>query len=890
MSRIDHIEALFHEARSLPDGTDRVAWAERHCDDDQAMLEEIVSLLKAHGEMQRTVQLQPAPEPVLPTGLFGVYRAVELLGRGGTSAVYRAQRADGQFDHVVALKVMAGYLAGPEFLKKFDTERRLLATLSHNNVTRLLDGGVSASGDPYLITEFVDGQPLDRYCDEHKLDIPARLHIFRQICDAVDYAHRNLIVHRDLKPANILVNTDGVVKLLDFGTASMLAKHADITVTRMRMLTPRYASPEQLRGEIVNISTDVFSLGVVLYELLSGAWPFGDPNSVLSELNRAAGQMAPAYPATVITPAAAECRSTSREQLTRVLKGDLAAIVLKALEAEPAQRYESVRQFAADIDSYLAGRPVSARPQTALYRAGKFLRRRWFAVAAAAIFVFGLLGATLYASQQARIARGRYADLRSLTTMLLFELKDAINDIPGSTQAQKILATRVVKSLDQMEHQSAADPKLRLDLAEAYRQLGELQGSPYGQNLGDSAGALANVGKARALAQEQLKSDSKNQAALYTAAISARTAGEIHFGGGQTQAAIADMNDSTSTIEQLLQLSHTIPNLLEAAIDHQVFGDIYGQPGTSSLGDPALAAAQYRRTIELDEASLRLDPHFTRAQRGIALLRLKLGDLTRFGDPENALAEYRQALTALDSLPVEEKNKPGTRRLRVLFLRKVGGALTDLQQYDEAEPFLKQSLAMLEEFLAADPDDSRARYDVVNGTESAYRLYSSKKDWVRALPLAERLVSVMNDLLAKEPGNIVWKASRGNYQYALATALAETGDRSRAASIGAEGLRELGAVADSPQATPQTFEMGAEAFAEIEPKSLRDPQRALKYAEAFARLRPANDPEALYHVAMALSVIGGTPAVAAAHRALATLAPPRNGRISYVRTELEAIR
>ncbi len=613
--------------------------------------------------MQRAGQLPLRPEPVLPAGLFGAYRAVELLGRGGTSAVYRAQRADGQFDHVVALKVMAGYLAGSEFLKKFDTERRLLASLSHNNITRLLDGGVSANGDPYLITEFVDGMPLDLYCDQHKLDIPARMHIFRQICDAVDYAHRNLIVHRDLKPANILVNVDGVVKLLDFGTASLLAKHADITVTHMRMLTPRYASPEQLRGEMVNISTDVFSLGVVLYELLSGAWPFGDPNSVLSELNRASGQMTPAYPATVITPAAAERRSTSREQLARVLKGDLAAIVLKALETEPAQRYESVRLFAADIDSYLSGRPVSARSQTTVYRAGKFLRRRWFAVAAAAIFVFGLLGATLYASQQARIARGRYADLRSLTTMLLFELKDAINDIPGSTQAQKILATRVVKSLDQMEHQSATDPKLRLDLAEAYRQLGELQGSPYGQNLGDSAGGLANVAKARALAQEQLQSDPKNQAALYTAAISARTAGEIHFGSGQTQAAIAAMKDSTGEIEKLLQLSFTTTNLLEAAIDHQVFGDIYGQPGTSSLGDPALAAAQYRRTIELDEASLRIDPHFTRAQRGIALMRAKLGDLYRFGDPETALAEYRQALTALDALPVEEKNKPGTRRL-----------------------------------------------------------------------------------------------------------------------------------------------------------------------------------------------------------------------------------
>src|SRR5450755_4999845 len=160
------------------------------------------------------------------------------------STVYRAERADGQFQQTVALKIMAAYLAGPEFLRRFETERQLLATLSHNNITRLLDGGVSSTGDPYLITEYIEGQPLDRYSDERKLDVDARIGIFVQVLDAVDYAHRNLIVHRDLKPANILVNTEGAVKLLDFGTASLLAGATDIT--RERMLTPRYASPEQL--------------------------------------------------------------------------------------------------------------------------------------------------------------------------------------------------------------------------------------------------------------------------------------------------------------------------------------------------------------------------------------------------------------------------------------------------------------------------------------------------------------------------------------------------------------------------------------------------------------------------------------------------------------------
>src|SRR5271170_317836 len=193
---------------------------------------------------------------------------------------------------------MAAHLGGPEFLRRFEIERQMLATLNHNNITGLLDGGVSSTGDPYLITEYVEGQPLDRYADERKLDVDARLGLFLQVLEAVDYAHRNLIVHRDLKPGNILVNGEGTVKLLDFGTASLLAQQSDFTLTRVRMLTPRYASPEQLTGERLHIATDIYSLGVILYELLCGGWPFGDPNSLFSELNRATGDVTPAAPAT----------------------------------------------------------------------------------------------------------------------------------------------------------------------------------------------------------------------------------------------------------------------------------------------------------------------------------------------------------------------------------------------------------------------------------------------------------------------------------------------------------------------------------------------------------------------------------------------------------------
>jgi eukaryotic-like serine/threonine-protein kinase len=410
MARMQQIEALFHEALALPEGEDRIQWLDRRCQSDPELFTEVSTLLKSHAEMSASEGEEPEPEPVLPAGQYGAYRPVKLIGRGGMSVVYLAERTDGQFQHTAALKVMGAHLAGPEFLRRFQTEKQVLATLHHPNITGLLDGGVSSAGDPYLVMEYVDGQHLDRYCDHHRLSVEARLRLFLQACDAVAYAHRLLIVHRDLKPSNILVAASesggpGQLKLLDFGTASLLAENCDATVTGMRMLTPRYASPEQLRGERANTSSDVFSLGVILYELLTGAWPFGKETSIVSELHRAVADIPVKALFTAITEETAESRSVSVDHLKRQLRGDLSAIVLKALESDPARRYGTVRQFADDITAYLDGRPVQARPQTALYHARKFLRRRWLPVTAAAGVTLALGISTIVAVHQARVAR-----------------------------------------------------------------------------------------------------------------------------------------------------------------------------------------------------------------------------------------------------------------------------------------------------------------------------------------------------------------------------------------------------------------------------------------------------------------------------------------------------
>ncbi len=413
MPSIHQVEPIFHEAISLPDSTDRAAWLARRCGNDPQLIAEVSSLLAAHFAMAAQPEpVRTSTEPIIPAEHFGVYRLVRLVGRGGMSAVYLAERVDGRFEKRVAVKVMAAHLAGDDFLKRFQTEAQFLASLEHPNIPALLDGGVSPSGHPYLVVEYVEGETLDRYSDHRKLGIEARLRLFLQVCQAVEHAHRHLILHRDLKPGNVLVTTDGVVKLLDFGTASLLEDGPSVTVTRARMLTPRYASPEQLRGERPGVTGDVFSLGVILYELLTGAWPFGDPDSLMSGLRRAAGHATPTSPQAAVTTEAPGLRSLSPEKLRSSLAGDLSAILLKALENDPARRYSTVSNLADDVLRFVEGRPVEAHPQTFLYRAGKFVARHWLAVSAAAVFVLGLSAATALAMRQAQVAKAEAAKAR----------------------------------------------------------------------------------------------------------------------------------------------------------------------------------------------------------------------------------------------------------------------------------------------------------------------------------------------------------------------------------------------------------------------------------------------------------------------------------------------
>jgi serine/threonine protein kinase len=480
MHENEHIEAVFHRALEMPPGEERRAWVEAECSGDEAARDEVLSLLESNAAMEEDQPGSRSSDGFQTGQRFGAYRVTGLLAHGGMSAVYRAERADGSFQQVVALKVMARWLASPEFLRKFDSERQFLASLEHPNITRLLDGGVSAEGDPFLITEFVDGLPLDGYCDEHKLRIEQRLRIFLQICGAVDYAHRNLIVHRDLKPANMLVNREGVAKLLDFGAASLTATPQ---MTQVRMVTPQYASPEQLRGDRAGVPSDIYSLGVILYELLTGAKPFATSESLVGELSRATGEARVTAPAAVtITVDAVHERSTSAQQLRSTLRGDLSEIVLKAMEHDPARRYGSVRQFSEDIEAFLANRPVLARPQTTLYRAGRFLRRHWLSVTVAAVFGAGLATAAAVAIHQARVARDEAARAERISKFTRDTFLSAspavfstLRNKTGAIQFSDILDNAVTRVDAELKNDPLAEADMRGTIASTYSVLGDFK-------------------------------------------------------------------------------------------------------------------------------------------------------------------------------------------------------------------------------------------------------------------------------------------------------------------------------------------------------------------------------------------------------------------------------
>ena len=464
MENWQQVKDLFAEA--IEQSADsRLEFLRDKCNGDHLLFDEVNSLLAASSETENLIENNAidlaarvgAEESNYTEQHFGNYRIIREIGSGGMGTVFLATRDDGEFTMQVALKIVRQSVADREIVERFKRERQILANLNHPNIAALHDGGINEKGEPYLAMEYVDGETLIEYADRQRLSIPERLRLFLKICAAVSYAHRNLVVHRDIKPSNILVTPEGEPKLLDFGLAKAFESDGSKTQTALRAFTPAYASPEQILGRSITTASDIYSLGVVFYELLTGVKPFHFDDRSLEEIVRTITNSEPQVPS-----------ATSQSAIrTPQLKGDLDNIALTALRKEPERRFKTVDDFAEDIERHLAGRPISARPNTAGYLTGKFIRRNKIAVAAGLLVSISLLAGLTISLWQAAIARRETVRSQAVNQFLQKMLLTAIPESGGSgkkgSQATVIdVLYQAEKRLD--EEDLSSQPEVRAEL------------------------------------------------------------------------------------------------------------------------------------------------------------------------------------------------------------------------------------------------------------------------------------------------------------------------------------------------------------------------------------------------------------------------------------------
>ena len=527
---------LFHSIVELPAAEREKALAEIV---DAGKRGQVLELLKADDEDVSFLQSSPLEAVNLSNAKIperiGKYKILREIGRGGMGAVYLAERED--LKKQVAVKIIKRGMDTDEILRRFQTERQILANLEHPNIARLIDGGVSDDGTPFLVMEYVAGEELINYCDAKNLSLTAKLNLFRKICAAVGYAHRNLVVHRDLKPSNILVSKDGEPKLLDFGISKLLTSESDETgtATALGMMTPNYASPEQFRGETVSTATDIYSLGVILFEILTGELPFKIKSKRFEEAARIIAEAEPEKPSAVqsskfkVQSSNSENRdlqsvidvsesglqnsksTADQNQNTKphsvvtnpkLLRGDLDNIILKALRKDAARRYATVEQFSEDIRRHLDGLPVTARPDTFSYRAEKFFQRNKISVIGSGVIALALIGGVIGTSWQAIraerqrvLAEKRFGEVRQMANNVVFKYYDEADKLAGSTVMRQMMITDATSYLDGLTQDSGGDATLQKELGQSYLRIGKVQGKAYFANLGDTKNAVESYKK-----------------------------------------------------------------------------------------------------------------------------------------------------------------------------------------------------------------------------------------------------------------------------------------------------------------------------------------------------------------------------------------------------------
>jgi serine/threonine protein kinase len=761
--RWQQIKCTLAEALDQSDENERASYLAKACADDTSLRREVESLLaQPDDEFDSVAQVIGVatgdPLSHIDTGRrVGAYELVRELGRGGMGSVWLAQRADHQFEKRVAVKLLKRGTDTDEVLQRFQAERQILARLEHPHIARLLDGGMTDDGLPFFVMEYVAGKPLTEFCQVNGLTVEERLRLFLKICAAVQFAHQNLVVHRDLKPGNILVTEDCEPKLLDFGIAKLLAPGDEmlaVTVAENQRLTPAYASPEQVRGEPVTTVSDIYTLGTLLYEILTGqnAHRFSTPHPPPTELLRVVAQEEPLRPSV----AATEILIKSR------LRGDLDNIILKALRKEPGRRYSGVGSFANDIQRHLENRPVSARRDTFSYRASKFIQRNKISVAAATLILLSLVGGIIATAWQARVARAqrtraerRFNDVRTLAGSLLNELNEEAEKLSGSIRLRSILVKRTLAYLDGITQEAGDNRALQRELANAYQKVGDIQGNTYYSNLGDLTGALESYRKSLTLREVLAKAEPQNEEIRHELAQTREGYADVLWGVNRLAETLHNYGEAQTILEGL---ARNAPANRQWRLDlsrvYHKIGDLQGNVDYSNLGNTAGAVENKRRALVLREALVSEEPSNKDFRDLLSESYLNLGKMQRItGDLTSALQNYRKALALQEEFSAAEPTNQVFHRHVMLAHRYVAVALQENGQLDEALASQRVTLKIAEELARADDKNTQAQRTLAVSYSAVGNLLAKSGDIPGALEHFQKAAGILEGLLAASPNN-----------------------------------------------------------------------------------------------------------------------------------------
>jgi serine/threonine protein kinase/Tfp pilus assembly protein PilF len=749
---------------------------------------------------------------------IGPYRVLRTLGVGGMGEVFLAERADAEFDQQVAIKVVYGGSLTHAVQSRLKIERQILAQLDHPNIAHLLDGGTLPDGTPYIVMEYVDGIAIDTYCDSNHLDVAARLKLFQIVCAAVHYAHQNLIVHRDLKPSNILVTADGIPKLLDFGIAKLLderqAGHHTLAMTHadFRLMTPDHASPEQVLGQAITTSSDVYVLGVLLYKLLAGTGPFVISSMRLTDIERAICEKDPLLPSQAVGSDSSaealgitEARGVSAGRLRRTLRGDLDNIVIMAMRKEPERRYASSQQMASDIQRYLDGKPVIARRDTLSYRTAKFVRRHWLPVTAGvgAVFVILAFATTTYV-QSLRIAaeRDRVAEQReraerernraeevSSFLVNLFKLSDPEENRGNLVTARELLDTGAKRLRTGLKDQPATKAALLSTVGEVYDSLGQYQDAlpilneslslqPKSQDR-SRIDTLLELGQAHIGAGDLAGAEAPLQEALHLSqsnfGAASQESGHALWILGKLRHQQGQFNEAKDLYERALAISET--NLAPQTDVSAVLDDLAQMYSREQQW--ALAKQTYERALEVDRRVLGDDhPRVAMHLHNLAVVAQNMGDLK--------LAEslYRDAIQRQERAYGDQHPQTATAKGNYGLLLQREGRLA------EAEPLLREVVSM--RLSLHGPD----HYQVGYARVSLAMLLHDKGDLQGAEREFRQALAIYDKSL---PANHQWRASALMH---FARLLVDRGKAAEALELSEQSIQIW--TATSPRSSPST--------------------------------------------------------------------------------------